>query len=90
MSAARFLVVFDHFQICKMSLLLQIIAIYIKENIITKLQKLYSLSRTSRVGNKSPVLFVNPWAIYRLCAKYSLKGLICHEGNFFFTKSRQK
>ena len=41
-----------------MSLLLQIIVIYIKENIITKLQKLYSPPKKSRVGNKSPVLFV--------------------------------
>ena len=41
-----------------MSLLLHIIVTYIKENIITKLQKLYSLPRNPRVGNKSPVLFV--------------------------------
>ena len=41
-----------------MSLLLQIIAIYIEENIITKLQKLYSPPKKSRMGNKSPVLFV--------------------------------
>ena len=41
-----------------MSLLLQIIVIYIKENIITKLQKLYSSPRNSRAGNKSPALFV--------------------------------
>ena len=41
-----------------MSLLLQIIPIYIKENIITKLQKLYSPLKQSRPGNKSPVLFV--------------------------------
>ena len=32
--------------------------IYIKENIITKLQKLYSSPRNSRAGNKSPALFV--------------------------------
>ena len=31
---------------------------YIKENIITKLQKLYSPPRKPRVGNKLPVLFV--------------------------------
>ena len=31
---------------------------YIKENIITKLQKLYSPPRNPRVGHKSPVLFV--------------------------------
>ena len=41
-----------------MSLLLDIIMTYIKENIITKLQKLFSLPRNSRVGNKLPVLFV--------------------------------
>ena len=52
------MVVFDHFQISKMSLLLQIIMIYIKENIITKLQKLYSSLKKSRAGNKSPTLFV--------------------------------
>ena len=31
---------------------------YIKENIITKLQKLYSPPRNPRVGNKSAMLFV--------------------------------
>ena len=41
-----------------MSLLLQIIVTYIKENIITKLRKLYSPPRNSRAGNKSPMLFV--------------------------------
>ena len=41
-----------------MSLLLHIIATYVKENIITKLQKLYSLPRNPRTGNKSPTLFV--------------------------------
>ena len=41
-----------------MSLLLHIIVTYIKENIITKLQKLYSLPRNPRAGNKSPALFV--------------------------------
>ena len=40
-----------------MLLLLHIVT-YIKENIITRLQKLYSLPRNPRVGNKSPVLFV--------------------------------
>ena len=50
----------------------------IKENIITKLQKLYSLPRNPRVGNKSPKLFVKnlfAWAIYGLRTKYSLKDL---------------
>ena len=42
-----------------MSLLLHIIVTYIKENIITKLQKLYSPPRNPRAGNKSPILFVN-------------------------------
>ena len=41
-----------------MSLLLQIIVIYIKENIITKLQKLYSPPRNSGASNKSSALFV--------------------------------
>ena len=41
-----------------MSLLLHIIQTYIKENIITKLQKSYSLPRNPRVGNKSPVLLM--------------------------------
>ena len=31
---------------------------YSKENIITKLQKLYSLPRNLRAGNKSPALFL--------------------------------
>ena len=41
-----------------MSLLLHIIVTYIKENIITKLQKLYSLPRNPMAGNKLPVLFL--------------------------------
>ena len=41
-----------------MSLLLHIIVTYFKENVIAKLQKLYSLPRNPRVGNKLPVLFV--------------------------------
>ena len=41
-----------------MSLLLHIIVTYIKENIITKLQKLYSPPRNPMVGNKSAVVFV--------------------------------
>ena len=41
-----------------MSLLLHIMVTYIKENIITKLQKLYSPPRNRRAGNKSPALFV--------------------------------
>ena len=52
------MVVFDHFQISKMPLPLQIIVIYIKGNIITKLQKLYSSPKKSRASNKSPALFV--------------------------------
>ena len=39
-----------------MLLLLNIVT-YIKENIITKLQKLYSPPRNPRAGNKLPVLF---------------------------------
>ena len=41
-----------------MSLLLHIIETYSKEKIITKLQKLYSLPRNPRAGNKSPMLFM--------------------------------
>ena len=41
-----------------MSLLLHIIVTYIKENIIKKLQKLYSPTRNPRVANKSHMLFV--------------------------------
>ena len=41
-----------------MSLLLHIIVSYIKENTITKLQKLYSQPRNHSAGNKSPTLFV--------------------------------
>ena len=41
-----------------MLLILHIIVAYIKENVITKLEKSYSPPRNSRVGNKLPVLFV--------------------------------
>ena len=41
-----------------MSILLHITVTYIKENIITKLQKLYSPPRNPRMGNKLPALFV--------------------------------
>ena len=41
-----------------MLLLLHIILTYIKENIITKLQRLYSPPRNARMGNKSPALLV--------------------------------
>ena len=60
-----------------MLLILHIVA-YIKENVITKLEKSYSPPRNSRMGNKLPVLFVKKplsWAIYCPHAKYSLKGL---------------
>ena len=39
-------------------LTLHIPVICIKENIITKLQKLYSLHRNLKVGNKQPTLFL--------------------------------
>ena len=61
-----------------MSLLPHIIVTNIIENIITKLQKFYSMPRNPRAGNKSPALFVKnlfAQAIYRLHAKYSSKGL---------------
>ena len=41
-----------------MSVLLHIIVTYIKEKIITKLQKLYSPPRNPRESNKLPALFV--------------------------------
>ena len=41
-----------------MSLLLGIIMTYIKENIITKFQKLFSQPRTPMAGNKLATLFV--------------------------------
>ena len=47
---------------------------YSKENIITKLQKLYSPPRNFRAGNKSPAPVLKK-PIYRPRAKYSLKGL---------------
>ena len=52
-----------------MSLLLHIIVTYIKENIITKLQKLYSLPRNPRAGNKSPALFVKKPLHWRFVAR---------------------
>ena len=41
-----------------MLLLLHIIVTYIKENVITKLQKLYNLPKNPKAGNKLPALFV--------------------------------
>ena len=41
-----------------MSVLLHIIVTYIKENVITKLQKLYNLPKNPKAGNKSPALVV--------------------------------
>ena len=56
-----------------MSLLLHIIVTYIKENIITKLQKLYSPPRNPRVGNKSPALFVKkPLCTGNLLLQYKI------------------
>ena len=40
-----------------MSLFVHIIVTYIKEKIITKLQKLHSPPRNPRADNKSPALF---------------------------------
>ena len=46
-------------KICKIcKILLHIIVTYSKENMIPKLQKLYSLPRNPGASNKSPVLFV--------------------------------
>ena len=49
---------FNHFRICKISRSSAYHHDLIKENIVTKLQKLYSLPRNLRAGNKSPVLFL--------------------------------
>ena len=63
-----------------MSVLLHIIVTYIKENIITKLQKLYNAPRNPRTAaiNRPHYLWKNLFAraIYSSRAKYSLKGLI--------------
>ena len=62
-----------------MLLLLHMIVTYIKENMITKLQKLYSPPRNPRAGDKLPMLFVEkPLCmddLPLLRTKYSLKGL---------------
>ena len=44
----------------------------IKENIIAKLQKVYSLPRSDRVGNKLPALILKN--LFARAAKYLLKG----------------
>ena len=66
-SAASFLVVFYYFRICKICRSSPYHRDYTKENVITQLQKLYSLLRYLREGK-----------IYRARAKYSLKGLKCY------------
>ena len=79
-SGASFLVVFDHFRIFKICCTFTVIVTYIKENLITKLQRLYSTSTKLRAGNKSPTLFLKKmfaWAIYCLRAQYSLKRSVC-------------
>ena len=62
-----------------MLLLLHRIVTYIKENMITKLQKLYSPPINPRAGDKLLVLFVEKplcmGDLPLLHAKYSLKGL---------------
>ena len=56
-----------------------IIVTYIKENVITKLQKLWSPPRNLWAGNKSPMLLKKKkqfaQVIYHWCTKYSLEGL---------------
>ena len=52
---------------------------HIKENILTKLQKLNSQPRNLRAGSRSTVLFLKKpfaWTIYYRHAKYSMKDLI--------------
>ena len=56
-----------------MSLLLQTIVTYIKENIIKKLQKLYSLPKKLMAGNKSPVLLLKkPFCISNLSPAHKI------------------
>ena len=52
---------------------------YIKENIITKLQKLNSQPRNLSADSKSTMLFLKKpfaWTIYYWHEKYSMKDLI--------------
>ena len=57
-SAAHFLVVFDHFGICKKCSSSSYHSDILKENVMKKLPKLYSLSTNLMAGNTSPLLFV--------------------------------
>ena len=52
------MVVFYHLQICKICHSSTDHRDLTEENIITKLQKLYSLARNLRVGDKLPALFL--------------------------------
>ena len=65
-----------------MPLLLHIIVTCIKENIITKLQKLYSLPRNLRVDNRSPALFLKkPFCMGDLLP--ATKILIKRSGSYY-------
>ena len=72
-SATRFLVVFDHSKSVKYVTLLHIIVTYIKENIIIKIQKLYSSSRNP--GNIYLFKFNsrNIKTRYEICSKLTIK-----------------
>ena len=77
-SAAYFLIVFGHFQICKMSPLLHIIVTYIKENIITNYKNYIGHPETlGQAINCQCYLSKNLFAQATYCphAKYSLKSL---------------
>ena len=63
-SAAYFLVVFDHFGICKKCSSSSYHSDILTENIMKKLQKLYGLPTNLMADNKSPVI----------CEKTSLQG----------------
>ena len=84
-SVTRFLAVFDHIQIWKISYSSTYHLNYMKENIITNLQKLYSQPRNLMARNKSPAIFlIKPLCMGDLSplipppsphAKYSLKDM---------------
>ena len=63
-----------------MLLLLHITVTYIRENIITKLQKFYSLPRNPRTDNKLPMLSVKkPVCTGSLVILESTKSVVYHE-----------
>ena len=58
---------------------------YIKENIITKLQKLYSQPRNLRAGNKSPAPIIETSQMNNLkifVKLFLIKSNTCEEGGY--------